>query len=441
MPRKKCLLLALLFLFALFPSARAASLSLTLDLSEGFGISYSFSLPEEEFAILEYKTRAQSGKLIIYGENGQFSGKIALPLSLAGGKMAVTVSTLKEKKRAEAELVLPAAPDYAAPSGNSYAKVSGFTLQETENGVAYSFSAPGAAYLILNYRNKQESGTMPIYPADENGRFEGELSLALTYARTLTTVKILTGSGIVMAEAQARKGYAAPAAPQAQPGRLSGVTVCIDPGHQENGQRVTEPLGPGLEGKTSGTSGMAQGKYTQRKEAIVTLEVGMALRDELIRQGARVVMTRERQDQFLTNIERCQVAADAGADVMLRLHCDLQENENKRGISIYAPLHSTYAQAVADPKQYRAMGEMLLNAMKRAVGYALEEKTGIVTLSDQFVGNNWAQMPCFLVEMGFMSNIQDDYLLSAPVYQQWLAEGMAQGVYEIALYRGLIQGQ
>lgn len=441
MPKKFCLLLALLCLLTPLSSVHAASLSLVPDETEDFGISYSFSLPEEEFAIVEYKTRAQSGKLIVYGENGQFSGKIALPLSKAGGKAEVTVSTLKEKKRAEAKLDLLAAPGYEAPSGNSYAKVSGFILRETENGVAYSFSAPGAAYLILNYRNKQESGTLPVYPIDENGHFEGELSLALTYARTLTTVKILTGSGIVMAEAQARKGYAAPAAPSPQPGRLSGITVCIDPGHQENGQPVSEPLGPGLSGKTSGTSGMAQGKHTQRKEAFVTLEVGMVLRDELIRQGATVVMTRERQDQFLTNIERCQVAADAGADVMLRLHCDLQENVNKRGISIYAPLHSTYAQAVAEPKQYRVMGEMLLDAMKRAVGYALEDKTGIVTLSDQFVGNNWAQMPCFLVEMGFMSNIQDDYLLSAPVYQQWLAEGMAQGVYEIALYRGLIQAQ
>lgn len=422
-------------------SAHADSLSLTPISSDPFGIGYSFSLPGEEFAILEYKTRSESGKLIVYGENGQFRGEIALPLSRAGGRVEMTISTLKEKKQGEAKIELPAAADYAAPTGNSYAKASGFTLRETENGVAYSFQAPGAAYLILNFRNKQETGTMPVYPVDENGRFEGELLLSHTYARTLTTVKILTGSGIVMAEAQARKGYVAPDAPPAQSGRLSGVTVCIDPGHQENGEPVTEPLGPGLVGRTAGTGGMAQGKYTQRKEAIVTLEAGMVLRDELIRQGATVVMTRERQDQFLTNMERCQVAADAGADIMLRLHCDLQENVNKRGVSIYAPLHSTYAQAVADSKQYRVMGEMLLGAMKRAVGYELKDKTGIVTLSDQFVGNNWAQMPCFLVEMGFMSNIQDDYLLSTPVYQQWLAEGMAQGVYEIALYRGLIQAE
>ena len=47
-------------------------------------------------------------------------------------------------------------------------------------------------------------------------------------------------------------------------------------------------------------------------------------------------------------------------------------------------------------------------------------------------------MPCFLVEMGFMSNPQEDLLLSTPAYQQLLAEGMAQGVYDIALYRGWV---
>ena len=99
---------------------------------------------------------------------------------------------------------------------------------------------------------------------------------------------------------------------------------------------------------------------------------------------------------------------------------------------------SDYAKAVADPPTYRAMGELLLDALKTRVGYALEDKYGLVTLSDKFVGNNWAQMTCFLVELGFMSTPREDYLLSHPVYQQWLAEGLTQGVYEIALYRGWI---
>ena len=428
------LFLALTLMLPLFPALGAP---LTLIPGE-CTLGYSFSLPGEEFAVLEYTASQESGKMALYSPDGYFEGEIPLVYSQAGGKVRVTVETLKQKKQAEAQATLPAAAGYQPPSGVSTIKVRTMNLEETPDGLSYSFAAPGAQYMMLNYRNKQQSATYPIYP-DENGQFTGKILLPLTYARTLTTVKLLSGSGVVMAEEQARKGYEAPPAPEAQTGRLTGVTVCIDPGHQENGRPVMEPLGPGLEGRTAGSGGMAQGSTTMRKESIVVLEIGMALRDELIRQGATVIMTRERQDQFLTNQERCQIAEDGGADIMLRLHADIQENKNKQGFSLYAPLHSTYAQAVADPATYRVMGEMFLDALKRAVGYELEDKTGFVTLSDQFVGNNWAKMPCFLVELGFMSNPQEDVLLSTPVYQQRLAEGMAQGVYEVSLFRGLIR--
>ena len=116
-----------------------------------------------------------------------------------------------------------------------------------------------AQYLLLNYRSRQQSGTLPVYPADEQGLFFGELSLPLTCAQGMVTV--LSISGKTLAEDQIRKGYASPEAPAQQPGRITGVTVCIDPGHQENGRMGTEPLGPGLSGATAGTAGMAQGVY------------------------------------------------------------------------------------------------------------------------------------------------------------------------------------
>jgi len=428
--RLLCLLLPLCLFFSLAQAATA----ITVETGE-CAVSYAFTLPQEQFAILEYKTSYESGKMVVYASDGNFSGEIALPLSGAGGNITLTLTSMAQKKLGEAKAALPTAKDYIAPSGDSHAAVKSFVLTETPLGFDYSFMAPDSDYLMLSYRNKQESGLMPIYPVNEDGLYSGSITLPITYARTLSTVKIINGKEIVLKEGQVRKGYEAPPAPKAQDGRLSGVTVCIDAGHQENGVPVMEPIGPGLEGKSAGTSGMAQGRITLRKESIVCLEVAMALRDELIRQGATVVMTRERQDQFLTNQERCAIAAEGNADIMLRLHCDTRENSNKQGISIFGPRNSTYAKAVADPETYAYMGNLLLNAMKERLGYEAGEKTGFVTINDQFVGNNWAQMVCFLVEMGFMSNPEEDFLLSTPVYQQWLAEAMAQGVYEIALYR------
>lgn len=430
-----CLLLCLLGL----PAGAFGALQVELTAEEN-AVRYAFSVPEARFVLLTYTAPCEMGEMTLYSEDGVFSGTVSLPLSGCGGKATLTVQSLKRREMGRASVTLPQAEGYVPPAGKGTGKAKGLTLTETAEGIHYAFDGSGADYLTLTWQNKQESGKMPVYP-DADGHFEGDISLRLTYARVLTHVRVTTAGGSVLAEETARKGYRAPEAPEARTGRLSGVTVCVDPGHQENGRMVSEPLGPGLQGKTSGTAGMAQGVVTRRKEAILCLEIGMALRDELIRQGATVVMTREDQTTFHTNMERCAIAEEGGADFMLRLHCDTRENGNTRGMSVYAPLRSSYAAAVADKETYRAMAQTLLDDLKRAVGYETVDRTGRVTLSDQFVGNNWAKMPCFLIEMGYLSNVQDDLLLSAPEYQQMLAAGMAQGVYDMAVSRGLIKGE
>ena len=124
---------------------------------------------------------------------------------------------------------------------------------------------------------------------------------------------------------------------------------------------------------------------------------------------------------------------------MLRLHCNMTENTNTTGIQIYGPHNSDYARAVADLDTYRALGEVLLEEMKTAVGYPLEVKTGRVIMNDDYVGNNWAKMVCFLVEMGYMTNTGEDIKLATPEYQTQLAQGMVEGIYRIALLRGWIE--
>lgn len=433
-------LLPLLLLLILPCLALADELTLT---PAPCALSYAFSTDEDEFVLLKYTAPTESGSMTLYGAGGSFSGELALPLSGAGGKVKVTVESLSQRTLFTGSATLPAEQEAASPqgSGKPSAKIRDLTLIETPEGLRYAFTAPGADYLTLQFKNKQQSGALPIFPSDEDGRFEGELPLPLTYARTLTTVTILSGNGkSQLAQAQARKGFAPGDAPQRNPeGRLAGLVVCIDPGHQEVTQYVTEPNGPGLQGSTTSKGGMAQGVYTQRREHIVTLEVAYLLRDELLRQGAEVVLTRIQVDEYVSNLDRCRLAEEGGADIMLRLHCDNRSGSpNKRGLSIHTPLHSDYAKAIGDAEEWRAMGNLLLSAMQAAVGYEQSDKTGAVSLSDQYVGNNWAKMPCFLIEMGYMTNVREDILLSQPTYQQWLCEGMAQGVYDIALHRGLI---
>lgn len=433
-------LLALMMLLAATP-AMADGVTLTLDASD-YAVHYAFNAGEKDpFVILEYSTPSEKGWMMLYSENGQFEGDLTLAYSGAGGKATVSLTSARTTYGiGRATVTLPQAADYQKPTGKTNARVQNLTLTETPQGFDYDFTAEDTDYMLLYYRSKQQTVTTPIYP-DENGHYAGSVVSDLTFARTLFKVQIQNGSGNVKKEAEVRKGYEAPEAVQQQPGRLSGVTVCIDAGHQENGQYVNEPIGPGLSGSTSGKGGMAQGNMTNRKESIVCLEVAMLLRDELLRQGANVVMTRTDQTTFHSNIERCNIAEEGGADIMLRLHCNSSSDTGRKGLQVYGPLNSDYAKAVADTDTYRQMGQLLIDAMKDSLGMSHTNSTGMVYLNDNYVGNNWAKMTCFLVEMGYLSNAAEEYLLVTPTYQQWLAEGMAQGVYEIAVYRGWVEAE
>lgn len=429
---RKLILLMLLLMLPLFAQAEGLTISPT---EEGF--TYDFTLPEE-WVRLHYKGPNEKGIKTLYAPGGHFMGEIETRCG-EGGKYTVTVENLELKKVLTKSVQLPKKAGYTAPKGKSNVAVKQLHLEETTTGFKYSFLAPGTDFMMLYFRSIQEEACFPVYPVNEDGLYEGEVVSDLTYARTLFKVQIRSASGSKKKEGEVRKAYEAPAAPERQEGRLSGVVVCIDPGHQENHQPFKEGKGPGLQGSVVNTGGMAQGKTTLRKESIVVLETGMILRDLLLKEGATVVMTRHTQTDFRTNLDRCRIAEEAGAHILLRLHCNVTSNTKVTGIQLYGPRNSDYAKAVASVEEYKALGQAFLDEMKKATGFELIGKTGNVALNDNYVGNNWAKMLCFLVEMGYMSNAGEDIKLATPEYQTQLAEGMVEGVYQVALMRGWIE--
>lgn len=222
-----------------------AAMKVELEAGEG-KVNYAFSLDDAQFAILEYTASDTGGKMVVYGENGVFGGEILLPWSGKGGNVELTVKNIKNSTIGTASVKLEKSAGYAVPEGKSNAKVEDLVLTETVDGFDYSFRAEGTDFMLLQFRNKQESGACYVFP-NENGVYEGEIALPITYARTLTTVKICTGKEVVKKEATVRKAYQIGEAPEQTEGRLSGLVVCVDSGHQENGQMVREPIGPGLE--------------------------------------------------------------------------------------------------------------------------------------------------------------------------------------------------
>ena len=428
---RKLILLMLLLVLPLFAQAEGLTLTPT---DEGF--SYDFILADE-WVRLHYKGPSEKGIKTLYAPGGHFTGEIPTRCG-EGGKYTVTIESLELKDLLKASVQLPAKAGYIVPEGKSNVAVKQLQLEETPTGFKFSFMAPGSDFMMLYFRSIQEEACFPVYPVNAEGLYQGEIVSDLTYARALFKVQIRNGKGNMKREGEVRKSYEAPAAPEQQQGRLSGVVVCIDPGHHENHKGFREDKGPGLTGSVLNTGGMAQGKTTLRMESIVVLETGMRLRDLLLKEGATVVMTREKQTDFRTNLDRCNIAEEGGAHILLRLHCNLTSNKKTTGIQIYGPRNSTYAKAVASLEEYKALGQAFLDEMKKATGFELISKTGNVALNDNYVGNNWAKMVCFLVEMGYMSNPGEDIKLATPEYQAQLAEGMVEGVYQVALMRGWI---
>jgi len=202
-----------------------------------------------------------------------------------------------------------------------------------------------------------------------------------------------------------------------------GHIVCIDPGHQGKGMSEHEPIGPGAsETKpkvSSGTTGVSTGKA----EYIMTLEVGLKLRDELRARGYTVIMTRESHDVSLSNADRATIATNAGAEVFIRLHGNGSDNHDVSGALTMCMSSGNAFNAYLHDSS-RRLSDLVLSGLCNATGATSKG----VTETDSMSGINWATMPVTIVEMGFMTNPNEDNNLSNADYQQKLAVGMANGI-------------
>lgn len=196
-------------------------------------------------------------------------------------------------------------------------------------------------------------------------------------------------------------------------GRLSGLYIGLDPGHQEHSNREQEPIAPGSSETKKKVSSGTQGVKTRINEYETDLTIALKLRDRLQSEGARVIMTRTTHDVDISNVERALMMNEAGVDIWLRIHCNGSDNNDVNGMSMYVRQTGAYAD------ESYAAGEMLLEEMTLATGAANRG----VHKSDNYTGNNWSEVPCVLVEMGYETNPEEDVLLNSDDYQDKLIEG------------------
>ncbi len=184
---------------------------------------------------------------------------------------------------------------------------------------------------------------------------------------------------------------------------LTGMVIVVDAGH---GGRAAGALG------SAGTL-----------EKDVTLTVSQRLKEVLEEHGARVVMTRDR-DENVPMADRIDMTLEARPDLFVSVHANstgiASNPEAARGTSMYYrhPVYRPLADAV-----YREFLDLGL------------PEFGVVG-SFNFSLNRFTEFPNVLVETAFISHPEEEILLTDPQFQQEMAEAVVRGLEHFARTHG-----
>ncbi|BAY13577.1 N-acetylmuramoyl-L-alanine amidase [Calothrix sp. NIES-2098] len=178
---------------------------------------------------------------------------------------------------------------------------------------------------------------------------------------------------------------------------LSGIRILLDPGHG---------------GKESGASGP-----TGYLEKDVNLVVSKLLRDELVKRGATVVLTRE-DDRDVSLVERQAIINKEEPAIALSIHHNsLPDDGDAEKIKGFAAFwYNTQAHSLA---------LFLHNYVVKNLG---QPSYGVFW--DNLALTRPAAAPSVLLELGFMSNPNEFEQVVNPEHQKKMAKVLADGISE-----------
>lgn len=169
--------------------------------------------------------------------------------------------------------------------------------------------------------------------------------------------------------------------------------------------RIAVDAGHG--GDNSGATGVS----TKILEKNYTLMIAQELQKELIKEGAAVFMTREK-DTALSMTERVEMVKKEDPDFLISIHLNSSVRDSIKGVS-------TYYRYIG----FRPLSQYILKSM---VELGLAE-FGLVG-NFNFTLSGPTDYPNCLVEVAFLSNKEDEQLILDPEFHKAVARQITEGI-------------
>lgn len=330
---------------------------------------------------------------------------------------AVRVRAAGEGARVELALTAPTEPTLFTLPDPKPRVVVDLPVRYAPSG-ADSGTGPGAG-LVTGYRYAPRDGGVRLVfdlkreaPANIERDAEGALILAI---------------GASHAAAPSPAAKVAPKSPKLR------KTIMVDAGHG---------------GKDPGALS-ADGA----REKDVTLATALALRGVLEKRGYRVTLTRD-GDEYLPLAERVRLARAAHADLFLSLHADASPKAHSHGASVYTLSETAGARAkkiagahdweldLETPPSSPAVEAILMDLAQRETKnrsaefarFLISEIEPIAPLTNSshrsagFFVLLAPDVPAVLLEMGFITNKQDEKRLNDAAHRRRMAQAIARAV-------------